>query len=115
VTQTPSLGVGYRGRNGGGGGGVMRVQVCCCSPCCISGVYSGSHPTGNLRLMVQSSAIRAAILEEGKEEPEDGDKPLTREEMVARAAAHAAKHSSEAVKVASLAAARAMASVATSL
>jgi hypothetical protein len=45
--------------------------------------------------MVQSSAIRAAILEEGKEEPEDGDKPLTREEMVARAAAHAAKLSSE--------------------
>lgn len=80
-----------------------------------AGDFGPSHPTGNLRLMVQSSAIRAAILEEGKEEPEDGDKPLTREEMVARAAAHAAKLSSEATKHASLAAARSITSAAVPL
>ena len=61
------------------------VRVCVCVRALI-----GSVGTGNLRLMVQSSALRAAIMED-KDEPEDGDRPMSRMEMNARVASQASR------------------------
>ena len=47
-----------------------------------------------MRLVIQSSAIRAAVLED-KDEPDDADKPMSREELKARAMAQAARQLNE--------------------
>ena len=46
--------------------------------------------TGNLRLIVQSSALRAAVLED-RDEPDDAERPMSRHEMKARAISQASR------------------------
>jgi hypothetical protein len=53
-----------------------------------------SETTGNLRLHVQSSVLRVAVLEE-RDDVDDGDKPLSREEMTVRAAQQLSRHINE--------------------
>ncbi len=54
-----------------------------------------SELPGQMKLVIQSSAIRAALLEADRDDGEESDKPMTREEMKARAVAQMAKPASQ--------------------
>jgi hypothetical protein len=54
-----------------------------------------SEPTGALKLVIQSSALRAAMLDPDRDESDECDRPLTRAELEARAVAMTTKPQAE--------------------
>lgn len=73
-----------------------------------AGTFGPAGPSGTIKMVIQSSALRAALLDIEKDEYDDYDRPLTRAELHTRAAVQAARPSSMATKSAAYAAAAVM-------